>query len=295
MTVYSSLAEAIRDIFGEGVAIIDRRSISGGDINAAWALILSDGSKVFMKSNRLENQDFFRAEAEGLEAISSCNTIKTPGILGRGTDGAISFLLLEYISGGRRRTDFFTEFGRELAALHSACASRFTGGRRYGFRNDNYIGAGYQKNTGEDSWIAFFREYRLELQFKKAEAYFDQGDVRRINRLLERVDELLIEPESPSLIHGDLWGGNYMEGNDGSAWLIDPAAYVGCAEADIAMTELFGGFHMDFYSGYYEVRPKLSGYEERRDIYNLYHLLNHLNLFGGGYLSSVRAAVRKYC
>ena len=294
MKEYSSLAEAIKDILGERAAVTDRKPVSGGDINDARALILSDGSKVFMKSNRRENKNFFRAEAEGLQAIKACNVIKTPDILGWGTDRDKSFLLLGFIEGSVRRKDFFTVFGHELAGLHNADSSRFTDGKRYGFHSDNYIGAGYQKNTCADSWTDFFRALRLEVQFKRAEAYFDQGDIRRINSLMGRLDEILIEPETPSLIHGDLWGGNYMAGDDGSAWLIDPAAYVGCAEADIAMTELFGGFHKDFYSGYCEIRPKLPGYEDRRDIYNLYHLLNHLNLFGGGYLSSVLATVRRY-
>ncbi|MBQ9606150.1 MAG: fructosamine kinase family protein [Lachnospiraceae bacterium] len=294
MNEYSSLGAAIKDIFGEGITITDRRSVSGGDINDAYALQLSDGSKVFMKSNRKENHDFFRAEAEGLEAIHSCNAIKTPAILGRGTDRDFSFLLLGFINGGRRRADFFIKFGQELAALHEADTARFVNGGRYGFQSDNYIGAGHQKNTCAESWTDFFRCCRLEPQFKRAEMYFDKGDLKLINRVLDRLDKLLTEPEKPSLIHGDLWGGNYMAGDDGSAWLIDPAAYVGCSEADIAMTELFGGFHRDFYSAYYEVRPKLPGYEDRREIYNLYHLLNHLNLFGAGYLSSVRAIVKKF-
>ena len=127
-----------------------------------------------------------------------------------------------------------------------------------------------------------------------AEQYFEASERRMINNLLERLDTLLIEPEYPSLLHGDLWSGNFMTGDDGKAWLIDPAVYVGHAEADIAMTELFGGFSEEFYSAYRETAPMQAGYEDRRDLYNLYQLLNHLNMFGGSYLSSVRRIVRRY-
>ena len=113
-------------------------------------------------------------------------------------------------------------------------------------------------------------------------------------RLMEHLDEYLVEPEQPSLLHGDLWGGNFLTGPDGQAWLIDPAPYVGCAEADIAMTELFGGFSGAFYSAYRESGLLMPGYEDRRDIYNLYHMLNHLNLFGGSYLLAVKKMIARF-
>ena len=111
---------------------------------------------------------------------------------------------------------------------------------------------------------------------------------------MANLDRYLVEPEKPSLVHGDLWSGNFITGSDGQAWLIDPAVYVGHAEADLAMTELFGGFHPRFYAAYREVNPLQPGYEQRRDLYNLYHLLNHLNLFGRGYLSSVLRILSRY-
>ena len=135
---------------------------------------------------------------------------------------------------------------------------------------------------------------RLSPQFKAAERYFDPDMKERISKLLERIDDLLVEPKAPALIHGDLWGGNFIDGDDGSAWLIDPAAYVGHPEADIAMTELFGGFAPRFYHAYRESGLIDEGYETRRDIYNLYHLLNHLNIFGGGYLGAVAGIVKRY-
>ena len=149
-------------------------------------------------------------------------------------------------------------------------------------------------NTAYDSWIDFFRECRLKPQFESAAPYFDQSDQKKISRILERADRILIEPEHPSLLHGDLWSGNVIAGNDGRAWLIDPAVYVGHAEADIAMTELFGGFSPSFYGAYCEAAPMQPGYHRRRNLYNLYHLLNHLNLFGQAYLSSVKHIINEY-
>ena len=140
----------------------------------------------------------------------------------------------------------------------------------------------------------FFRDCRLIPQMEMAGRYFDSSHRADFRRLLDRLPDLLPEPKAPSLLHGDLWSGNFITGTDGRAWLIDPAVYVGHAEADLAMTELFGGFSDRFYAAYREVSPLDPGYRERRDLYNLYHLLNHLNLFGAGYLSSVMEIVRRY-
>ena len=292
--IYDSLSSAIRELYGADVSIERKEPLSGGDINEAYAITLSGGARVFLKANRRENLDFFRAEQEGLRAIRRTGAINTPGILGYGTDGASAFLLLEMIESKRKNEGFFERFGQRLAAMHQADTTCFVSGGRYGFLHDNYIGAGPQENTPRDSWIAFFRDCRLAPQFARAERYFSAEDHARIEKLLSRLPKLLIEPEQPSLLHGDLWGGNYMTGSDGEAMLIDPAAYVGCNEADLAMTELFGGFPQAFYAGYREVLPLSPGYSDRRELYNLYHLLNHLNLFGAGYLSSVLGILLRY-
>jgi fructosamine-3-kinase len=169
-----------------------------------------------------------------------------------------------------------------------------TGNSRFGFSADNYIGQTRQKNTGTDSWIEFFRNSRLKVQMELAAGYFDKDDRQRCQNLLDNLDNYLVEPEFPSLIHGDLWSGNVMPDQNGSPVLIDPAVYIGHYEADIAMTELFGGFSPEFYDAYHEIIPKESGYAERRDLYNLYHLLNHLNLFGRSYLTAVRRILKRY-
>ena len=291
---FISLESALCSLYGEGTKVEGTRSISGGDINEAYGLTLTDGKCIFMKTNTKKNISFFTAEAVGLTAIARTKAIGTPHILGVGTDegrGGYSFLLLEFISGKSRNRNYWEDFARQLADMHRASTAGLVSDGKYGFDCDNYIGRHDQINTGRDSWTSFFRDCRLEPQFRDAAPYFDREDQRRIIRFLDHVDEMLVEPEYPSLLHGDLWGGNVITGNDGSAWLIDPAVYVGHAEADIAMTELFGGFPPAFYDAYQEAAPLQPGYEHRRDVYNLYHLLNHLNLFGRMYLPEVKRIV----
>ena len=291
---FTSLESALCSLYGEGTKVEATRPISGGDINEAYGLTLTGGKRIFMKSNTKKNLSFFIAEAVGLTAIAQTKAIGTPHILGVGTDegrGGYSFLLLEFISGESRNRNYWEDFARQLADMHRASTAGLVSDGKYGFDSNNYIGRHGQINSGRDSWTSFFRDYRLEPQFQDAAPYFDREDQRRIIRFLDHVDEMLVEPEHPSLLHGDLWSGNVIMGNDGSAWLIDPAVYVGHAEADIAMTELFGGFSPDFYAAYQEAAPLQPGYERRRDVYNLYHLLNHLNLFGRMYLPEVRRIV----
>ena len=291
-TCFTSLEEAIREIFGNERQIMKRRAVSGGDINDAHELVLDDGTPVFLKSNAVSALSNFESESEGLRAIAKTGTIKTPTVLGIGKDpSGFSFLLLSFIRPGAQIRGYWETFGRDLAAMHDADPAR---GIRYGFPADNYIGHRKQKNTWHDSWISFFRECRLEVQFRDAGGYFDSGDRKRIARLLDHLDQVLTEPERPSLVHGDLWAGNFMTGDDGKAWLIDPAVYYGDPEADLAMTELFGGFSPAFYKAYQEIRPLDHGYHDRKEIYNLYQLLNHLNMFGSAYLPSVQRILRRF-
>lgn len=285
-----SIEEAIKDIYGSSVSITGKSPVYGGDINDSSLLALSNGEKVFLKENHGKGDDFFAAEATGLRAIEATGTIDAAHVITYGTD----YLLLEYIETGSKSSSFWEAFGRGLAAMHKAGTSGFVSGGRFGFDKDNYIGASRQLNKSGDTWIGFFRSMRLEVQFKMADRYFDDADRKRISHLLERLDDLLIEPAHPSLLHGDLWGGNFMVSKDSMPVLIDPAVYVGCAEADIAMTELFGGFAPAFYDSYRRENPFEPGYSDRRDLYNLYHILNHLNLFGGSYLSGVLRTLRHF-
>ena len=299
---YLSLAEALVSLFGKTIAINRTDRVSGGDINKAYALSLNNGKRIFMKANAKQNAAFFTAEAAGLCAIASTGTIGTPEILCTGTDDGedvgYSFLLLKYIESGKPCSNYWEDFARKLAALHNADTSGFfddgSSSSRFGFFQDNFVGARPQTNTPCDSWISFFRDNRLAPQFKAADSYFTTHDRELNTKLLDNLEKFLLEPEKPSLLHGDLWSGNAMCSPDGKAMLIDPACYVGHAEADLAMTELFGGFPQVFYEAYREARPLQPGYEERRDLYNLYQLLNHLNLFGPSYLSAVQSVVAEY-
>ena len=287
--IYASLIDAIHDIYGNDRAVAAKNFVPGGDINEAYALTLDDGTVLFMKSNAENAVENFIAEAEGLEAIRNTHTISSAKVLGIGTDKNHSFLLLEYIAAGKRIADYWETFALELAAMHRSDAGAY-----YGFVRDNWIGTRPQKNDLCGSWIAFFRDCRLKPQFQAAEKNFSTSELKKIDWLLEHLDRYLIEPERPSLVHGDLWAGNIITGTDGKGWLIDPAVYFGCAEVDIAMTELFGGYSGSFYEAYKETGLLKPGYEDRRDLYNLYQLLNHLNMFGRSYLHSVMRIVRRY-
>ena len=287
-------SELIHEIFGDDADAAQIRPVSGGDINEAYLILLTDGRRVFLKENSQRNAGFFEAEKTGLEAIRSTGAIRVPEVLACKVTGGRACLLMEYLEEAPRKRDFWERFGRQLADLHRADTAVWTDGGKYGFTENNYIGAGRQINSVRDRWISFFRECRLEVQFQKAQHYFDASGRRQMQSLLDRLEDYLIEPEHPSLLHGDLWGGNFVAGPDGYAWMIDPAVYVGNAAADLAMSELFGGFAPVFYDAYKEAGTVLEGYADRREIYNLYHLLNHLNLFGGGYYGSVMRIVKRY-
>ena len=281
---------------GNDAEIMTIKPVHGGDINEAYLLELSDGSSVFMKKHAGSDPEFFQAEADGLEAIRRTKTISVPGVIRVGTDPSCGkvYLLMQHVRSAAPRPDFWERFGRELAGMHRALTEEILTAGRYGFASDNYIGSNRQINTPAETWIQFYRDRRLEYQYRMAQHFLDQTDRKAMQYILDHLEDWLVEPAYPSLLHGDLWGGNFITGHDGYAWLIDPAVYVGNREADLAMTELFGGFSRTFYDAYQETAPLEAGYEERRDLYHLYHLLNHLNLFGAGYLSSVRQILHRY-
>ena len=287
--IYISLKDAIKTIFGCERTISSRQYVSGGDINEASVLTLDDGNVLFMKSNSGQSLSNFEAEAAGLDAIRGTGAIGVPEVLGLGTDGSASFLLLEYISSERQIKDYWETFAAELAAMHQADIGEY-----YGFPKDNWIGSRKQINTFCHSWITFFRDFRLKPQFDAAGQYLSLKERKQTEWLLDHLDQYLTEPKRPSLVHGDLWAGNMITGNDGKGWLIDPAVYYGHPEADLAMTELFGGFPGKFYDAYKTFGCLQPGYEDRRDLYNLYHLLNHLNIFGSSYLGAVLRILKRY-
>lgn len=298
--IYHSLEDAIKDAFGNGAAIIRKNRIHGGDINDAYKISLSTGEDVFIKTNAIQNARFFTIESHGLQALQSTGKIGVPNVVARGVDEqqGFAFLLLEYMESAPRIQSYWETFGHELAQLHRAECLHVIKSKKqnvkYGFSENNFIGSNPQKNDPKETWIDFYRECRLLPQIKMADAYFDSRTRKKFLSLLDHLDHFLREPEFSSLLHGDLWSGNVLCGKDGKAWILDPAVYIGDFETDLAMTQLFGSFPATFYAAYNEVNPIDYGYEERKNLYHLYHLLNHLNLFGRSYFGSVIDILNRY-
>lgn len=248
----------------------------GGCIHDCYRVII-DGKKFFLKTNSARYAHAFAAEADGLCALGNA-TLRTPRMIAQGVAGGQAYLLLQLLE--LQSNGSFEALGRMLAHAHRGQ------GPRFGWARDNYIGSTLQKNAWMDNWAEFWRQQRMTPQLELAHSNgFDLGNVK--------VDELLENHQpQPSLLHGDLWRGNIGFTADGPV-VFDPAVYYGDREADLAMTELFGGFPREFYAAYNEVFPLDAGYEERKHLYNLYHLLNHLNLFGRGYLPQVEATLAR--
>ena len=277
---------AILDELGRGEPV-QLKGIGGGCIADARVAKFSDGSSVFVKC-AAGTPGMFEREAEGLRALASAAAIRIPEVLAVGKEA----LVLEMIHEAPKKGDFFESFGRKFAKLHDHH------GPSFGFPHDNFIGSTPQCNQplDEPGWPEFFLERRLRFQAKLAT---DRGHGHEIEHLLDRAEgritELLgaaIEP--PSILHGDLWSGNFIVDDRGEACLIDPAAYYGNREADLAMTRLFGGFGSEFYAAYDEASPLVPGHEDRLPIYQLYHLLNHLNLFGSAYYAQCMRILQRY-
>ncbi len=265
--------------------VVSVRQVGGGCINNGARLQTTSGRTFFLKTNRSTPADMFAREAEGLEALAVNGGPRVPTPYLYGAD----FLLLEDLSPAPRQKEYWPEFGRRLATLHNHTQLR------YGFQHDNYIGSTPQSNTWTQDGYTFFAEQRLSYQARLAsqKALLGKHEVSRVEELCKRLPELI--PAQPaSLIHGDLWSGNAITDESGSPAIIDPAAHYGWAEAELAMTSLFGTFPDVFYRAYQEVRPLEPGFKERFPLYNLYHLLNHLNLFGSGYWGEVMAILNRY-
>ncbi len=277
MTVWTAIAEQIGALTGEPFAPAAPRSIGGGCINTT--VRLSDGSHSwFVKVNAAAMLDMFEAEHAGLEELASADAIRVPRPLAAGHAAGQAWLVLEDIAFGRPGPGSARTAGRQLAALHRRTAAAF------GWHRDNTIGATSQPNAWTPEWANFWHDQRLGHQLRLAAQKGYGGRLQVLGeRLLQRFPALLDHAPAPSLLHGDLWGGNIGYTTAGQPVIFDPAVYYGDREADLAMTELFGGFGSEFYAGYREAWPVDAGYATRKVLYNLYHVLNHLNLFGGGY------------
>ncbi|MHB1084985.1 MAG: fructosamine kinase family protein [Thiobacillus sp.] len=272
----AELAGAISRASGVSFKVLNTQAVHGGDISQAFTL--SDGTRsFFVKVQAATRLDLFETEATGLAELAHANAVRVPQHVCHGVAAGQAYLVLEHLS--LKPHGDAAQLGRLLAQLHRVSAPQS------GWSRDNWIGATPQPNDWRDDWIDFWRAQRLGFQLRLAAANGYGGALQRDGEILmARLGDFFADYHPvPSLLHGDLWGGNHAYLADGSPVIFDPAVYFGDRECDLAMSELFGGFAPAFHSAYCEAWPLDVGYAVRKPLYNLYHILNHANLFGGGY------------
>jgi fructosamine-3-kinase len=289
MAIPNALRQRLAEVIGAPVE--HDQAVYGGDINQS-ARFACGGTPYFVKWNTSAPPTMFPTEADGLRRLGDANAVRVPAVIAQGdADGACpAFLALEWIETGGPRGDTMQRFGASLAEMHRQTAPT------YGLDCDNFIGRLPQPNTPSVSWSAFYRDQRIGAQVTLARRLGRLPNRREhlLTRLMDRLPDLLDDGTiRPSLIHGDLWGGNYLVDSAGNAVLIDPAVCHAHREMDLAMSELFGGFASSFYSAYFEAYPA-PAYGERRALYQLYYILAHLNLFGESYGGRVDAIAAHY-
>ncbi|MDH5392788.1 MAG: fructosamine kinase family protein [Gammaproteobacteria bacterium] len=276
MSLWYQVEKAIKECSGQAYKISHQQEVGGGCINSAYQI--SDGkTKYFVKTNNVALIDMFVAEAAALNEMAATGTVRVPAVICYGTVDKHSFLVLEFLE--LQASADMTLFAKQLAAMHKISATEF------GWHRPNVIGSTKQNNKLTKNWIDFWRTQRLGFQLELAEKN-NCGDelLRQGERLSDCLDEFFVAYEPKiSMLHGDLWAGNYAALADATPVIFDPALYYGDRETDIAMTTLFGGFNATFYQAYNAVWPLNDGYEQRKELYNVYHIINHYNLFGGGY------------
>jgi fructosamine-3-kinase len=281
---HAAVCEAISRAEGECFVATEARSVHGGDISEAFTL--TDGTRrFFVKKQPAQRFDMFEAEAAGLGALAAVDGVRVPRVVCLGSAAGAAYLVLEYLPLGAHGDA--ARLGRQLAQQHCA------GAARYGWQRDNWIGATPQRNAWHDDWVAFVRDERLGLQLRLAAGSGYRGALERDGEALLAALPAFFDAytPAPALLHGDLWGGNHGYLEDGTPVIFDPATYFGDRECDLAMSELFGGFAPAFLAAYREAWPLDAGYPVRRTLYNLYHVLNHANLFGGGYAARAQRMV----
>lgn len=284
--VWAAIAAQVSQFTGQTFTPEKLVPVGGGCINQTFCLRHQD-QQFFIKLNKAGYQAMFEAEAAGLEEILCCAGLHAPRPLCCGSGYGHAWLVLEFID--LRHHGDAIALGTGLAGMHRHTAEKF------GWVRDNTIGSTLQKNTADDSWIAFWRQQRLGYQLNLAQKNGYTGLLQSLGeQLLSGCQHFFVgHTPLPSLLHGDLWGGNYAFSVEGQPVVFDPAVYYGDREADLAMTELFGGFSPDFYAAYRSAWPFEAGYAARKHLYNLYHILNHLNLFGSQYLSQAETIMKK--
>lgn len=285
MSVFlAELAAAISCSSGAPFTIQNTQAVHGGDISQAFKL--SDGTRsFFVKVQPAARLAMFEAEAAGLTALDAAHAVRVPRVVCHGVAGGQAYLVLEHLS--LQAHGDAAQLGRLLAQQHRVSAPQFGGPR------DNWIGATPQPNSWQESWVDFWRDRRLGFQLRLAAGNGYGGALQTDGAALMAQLDVLFDGyvPAPSLLHGDLWGGNHGYLADGTPVIFDPAVYFGDRECDLAMTELFGGFAPEFYAAYREAWPLDAGYAVRKTLYNLYHVLNHANLFGGGYAAQAQRMI----
>lgn len=272
----------------QGWRVRSAHPLGGGCIHHAHR-VETDQGRFFVKWNALNQAANFEVEAKGLHLLAGIQALQVPEVVARGSTEAHAFLALTFIESRSRAGDFWEQLGRGLARLHRHSWQQF------GLDYDNYIGALPQQNTPRDEWVAFFIQHRL---MKPLQMAYDAGKVHR--KLMDQMEQLypqlpaLLPEEAPALIHGDLWGGNLMAGASGEPVMFDPAVYYAHREIELAFMTLFDRQPPAFYEAYEEVYPLQAGWRDRIDLYLLYPLLVHVNLFGEGYLGGIRQTLKRY-
>lgn len=273
------ISDHIQKSTGKPFKIISAQPLAGGDINSAFRIQGEDLS-YFIKLNRTSLLPMFEAEFNGLQEIAGTQTVAVPDPVVTGKTSEHAFLVLEHLEFGSSHKASCRLLGQQLAEMHQINQPY------YGWHRDNTIGSTQQINTSNEDWSTFWSEQRLGFQLKLAEQNGYGGRLQQMGEWLRAELSAFFDryQPQPSLLHGDLWAGNSAVNKLGRPVVFDPACYYGDREADLAMTELFGGYSQDFYAAYQDVWPVDQDYKVRKTLYNLYHILNHLNLFGGGYL-----------
>jgi fructosamine-3-kinase len=285
VTAASKISRHISQVTGVPFENVRQRSVGGGCINTTYVLS-DDRRQFFVKTNQAALLDMFEAEFAGLNEITQSNTIKAPHPVCFGEDGSQAYLVMEYLPTGGGDSQSALKLGQNLAAMHRVTQ------KDYGWFRDNTIGSTPQINQPSDDWVSFWRDRRLAFQLELAAKKGYRGRLQQKGELLlTKLESFFSQPPQASLLHGDLWSGNYAVTQSGEPVIFDPAVYYGDRETDLAMTELFGGFPASFYAAYNEVYSLDEGYAVRKTLYNLYHIINHLNLFGGGYGSQAERMI----
>jgi len=276
MPLWEDIAAAIGAATGTRATLRQQGAVGGGCINQALR-VQYGAATWFVKLGPADREGMFAAEARGLQELRGSHTLRVPEVLCQGCNGESAWLVMEDLDLGGRGDP--AALGAGLAAMHR------TTRQQYGWEHDNTIGSTPQINTPATDWIAFWRERRLRFQLELAARHGHGGRLQAQGEKLLDGFPVLFAGYAPqaSLLHGDLWSGNYAFARDGTPVIFDPAVYYGDRETDLAMTELFGGFGAGFYAAYRADYPLDPGYAVRKTLYNLYHVLNHLNMFGGGY------------